>query len=800
MVRGLLKGGDSTSYGTARHVSPASGDAYRARRRVTTAKESRVAKRHPCSFVCALSVALTTACGGTDLTCGDNTERRGSLCVGRDGVDASAPPDGSVADAPPAPPPPPADAPPGDARALGPPFESIDVTHLAVRYDLSQPALAGNNLPISLGVTARDRGAPNPRRVIFTIDLVEELPPAATAEQRMGAARCALGFFDVTVTPNGREEVFQREFPVPRECASPAAGQATRAFNLAVVVDSVAAYHERPIFLPFTERERADPMGYASRCRNGADPMSPARGCVSRVLVGPSAGVNVANTGLTPDSRVAVLWPRPEPEVGSGVRDPSVTRAARPTSRPIEPGEDALVTVNMSMESFGLNPYAHGAADEALPGAATIAYTIAPVTAGTDPGLPLTMRARDEGGVGTVPSHDFNRLGTAGSSHRVHDLFPTDAVYDALTTGAWRRETQFRVRGCAQPSFREAGNQGNQEAAERPNDLSLDNCRDFTVRLVRAQPDPSAATSSSLDYNWTRLYGNPATEALQLVFDTRNSWSLSRGAQSNTFASIRTIGLVPLDVFFAYANAEARRELTGSFYDVGVRVFGIQLLRRMATWGTVSITPYNETWSVSQEKCIDFSYTPILGVVIGLNGCVSGSLGMQTTLNLTGALGGTSEFPSAFATMNLTPTGRPFVEAGATATASISVGAFDLGGLFGVSVFEGSVRGDLDLISFSMPVSPGLRFGWYRPSTGRPAGELKVVGFTTVTQALTYLGGQVTVAGTAACATYTWFSLSRGFYTETVCAWSGESLMWSFTPTTSSSTLYDTSRSLLSLY
>ena len=61
-------------------------------------------------------------------------------------------------------------------------------------------------------------------------------------------------------------------------------------------------------------------------------------------------------------------------------------------------------------------------------------------------------------------------------------------------------------------------------------------------------------------------------------------------------------------------------------------------------------------------------------------------------------------------------------------------------------------------------------------------------------------GGQVTVAGTAACATYTWFSLSRGFYTETVCAWSGESLMWSFTPTTSSSTLYDTSRSLLSLY
>ncbi|MCB9706958.1 MAG: hypothetical protein H6711_34275 [Myxococcales bacterium] len=463
---------------------------------------------------------------------------------------------------------------------------TVRLTHLDVRYDLSQPVFVNNRVPVTFGVTAEspDPQSPVTRDVAVSFSFIEADP--ADPENPIA---CASSAINVEVLADGNEQLVDAFIWPTTLCNALAAGGPV---NIAVDFDGgdeAAEEIERDIDAPsvvFSEARRGDPLN--QRCRASLDGGDPKLGCVYAVDLQPTPSgadgplIDV-RYDLNASSSVAVVPFVQTLDIGpGGPADPDPTLVVQsrfvvngrdPYFSSVDPAlipaslREAVPTIEEDL-TFGLDAAAL-AALTALPGKAVVSYTIRSA-ADDATALPLTIRDPADASK-TIPEAIIDRVLPGTANDVAHELFLEGATLDALADGGiWADQSDFVIRGCLSADFPQDGNKG---------EGSIDDCRDLEVVMVREASPSSGATSRSFDKELTRKLGNDRL-AISSTMSTQNRLD-QNGASSQIDGEVLLTGKLGKSFELPLARAHAAANLdvdpTKTSYDAYVDAFDIRI-------------------------------------------------------------------------------------------------------------------------------------------------------------------------------------------------------------------------------
>lgn len=502
----------------------------------------------------------------------------------------------------------------------------VRMTHLDVRHDPSQPVHVNNRVPVTFGLTAHsaDPADPATRSVAVMFSFVEADP--ADPENPVA---CGSSAIHVELTGDGTEQIFD-EFIWPTTlCAGLAAsGQQV---NLEVAFDGgdeLAAEVGSDVDAPgvvFSAARRGDELNQLCSSAPGGDGEP---GCVHTLDLRPTptddgqALVDV-RYALTAASSVAVL-PR-APAAGADL-EPSLVVQSRfvvngrdPYRSAVDPGLIPPALVEAAPEiaedlGFGLDAAAL-AALSALPGEATVSYTIAAAADATKR-LPLTIRAAADP-AGRVAEALVERVVPGTANDVVHELFLEGAALDAVAPGgAWADESAFVVRGCFAAEFPQSGNQGEDR---------LDDCQELEVVLVREAAPASGAAALSFDKEFSRKLGGDRI-AIESTMSTQNRLDLD-GVSSHVEGAVTLSGKLgrsyELTLARAFGTANLGVDPTRNSYEIGVDAFGSRIF---GVEEQAAQIVRSEDFSVAKSVTVGnlgFGFGPVsIGFKIGVGGTI----------------------------------------------------------------------------------------------------------------------------------------------------------------------------------
>ncbi len=506
----------------------------------------------------------------------------------------------------------------------------VRLTHLNVRYDLSQPVFVNNRVPVTFGLTADSPDPSNPvsRNVAVSFAFVEANP--ADPENPLS---CGSSAIDVEVLGDGSETVVDGFIWPTTMCGAIASSGAT--MNLRVdfdggdeADDELRTDIDSPSVV-FSEALRDEPLNQL--CGASLENTGTNRGCVYDINLeptpsGPDGTLIDIRYDLTADSSVAVVPYQPTENIGpNGPADPAPTLVVQ--SRFVVNGRDPYISAvdpELIPESlyeavpdieeelkFGFSESAL-ASLTALPGTAVVTYTIRP--AGDETELPLTIGPDDES-LNTLSEAVIDEVLPGTASDVVHELFLEGATLDAVSPGGmWEDESDFIVRGCFVADFPQDGNKG---------DGSADDCRDLEVVLVHETPTSSGASSLTFDEEFSRKLGSSRL-AIEAGMSTQNRLDLT-GASSEIDGGVVLKGKIgkSFELVLARAHGEAALNIdpTKTYYDAYVEAFNKRIYS--ASDQAAAITR-SDDFSVSKSFTLanlGFGFGPVrIGISIGAGG------------------------------------------------------------------------------------------------------------------------------------------------------------------------------------
>jgi len=553
------------------------------------------------------------------------------------------------------------------------PLKGVSLTYAAVDYDLTKSLFVGNPLPVELGVTAvANAGAPAVIPMNLTVSLVEKPAANATDTDLANLATCMVGGQEINLRTDGSEQRFHPSFTIPTECAP----QGTKTYNLMVSFDALEIDQSgvsKTVVL--TEREKASPDNQA--CQSG-EPLAP--GCVQDLSVGPSPGLDLELHALSADSSVALLF--------TGTPDPN------------EENSPSL-TVHTGLNVFGRDGYTHEApADDTLPGAVDVVYSIAPASGSESSNWQPLM-------VGAPGAHaakaTYTQIPSGTEFVATHDLYIEGQAATNLTT-TWTGIANLNVRACVSTAaFKEAGNLGGTplNGIADPGDNTGNNCQIIPVTLVQSPTSGAGASTLSFERSWTKSAGN-SKFALNLNFGTSNVLDGS-GARTNTSGDLYLSGLLAshFSLLRAWAKAGAMRQIANSYVDVGVDLFGINLYGYKKTLGNTITIDYTKNFSVSKQYCFPAFRYGVLVATVSVEACASGEVGLETKLHIQATNGpGAVPFDTAKISGVVSGTAKPYATLGATVIASLDA-----------TIARVGVEGILTIVDLSAPATIALDWG-----------------------------------------------------------------------------------------
>lgn len=509
---------------------------------------------------------------------------------------------------------------------------AVRMTHLDVRYDLSQPVHVNNRVPITFGLTAEgvDGADPVTRSVAVMFSFVEA-DPADPADP----IACSSSAINVEVTGDGAEQLVDGFIWPTTLCAELAA--TGRPVSLEVEFDGgaeVAAEIGSDLDAPgvvFSAAHAGDELNQL--CRSAPDGEGEP-GCVHTIDLRPTPagdGETLIDVryALSAASSVAVV-PRP-PAADAGPdgpadREPSLVVQSRlvvngrdPYRSAVDPTlipsalVEAVPEISDDLE-FGLDA-AGLAALAALPGRASISYTIqAASDAATR--LPLTIRdAADP--ANRVAEAVVERVLPGTANDVVHELFLEDAALAAVSPdGAWADESEFLVRGCLAAEFPQSGNRGDEQ---------IDDCQEIAVVLVHEGPAASGASSLSFDKAFERKLGGDRI-AIESTMSTQNRLDLD-GVSSHVEGAVTLRGKLgksyELTLARAFGTANLGVDPTRNSYEVGVDAFNNRIYSHEQDGAKIV---NSEDFSVAKSVTVGnlgFGFGPVtIGFKIGVGGTI----------------------------------------------------------------------------------------------------------------------------------------------------------------------------------
>ncbi|MCB9756299.1 MAG: hypothetical protein H6713_40790 [Myxococcales bacterium] len=466
----------------------------------------------------------------------------------------------------------------------------VRLTHLDVRYDLSQPVYVNNRVPITFGITATSPDPANvaTRNVAVSFSFVEADP--ADPENPFA---CGSSAIDVEVVGDGSEQLVDAFIWPTSMCAGLATTGA--AVNIGVDFDGgdeieaeaaegAAGELLTDVDAPsvvFSAARRDEPLNQL--CRSSLDGAE--LGCVYAVDLqpipsGPGGALIDVRYNLSASSSVAVVPFQATENIGpDGPADPDpalvvqssfVVNGRDPYISAVDPAEipPALLEAepNIAEElKFGLDEAALAAVTN-LPGTAVVSYTI---RAASEQGgaLPLTIRDPADP-ANTIPEALIDEVLPGTANEVAHELFLEGAALTAVSPGGmWADESDFVVRGCFAAEFTQDGNKG---------DGPVDDCRELEVVLVHEAPPTSGAASLSFNKEFSRKLGSSRL-AIESTMSTQNVLDLT-GAASQIDGKVALTGKLgkSFELVLAQAHGEARLGVdpTETMYDAYVDAFG----------------------------------------------------------------------------------------------------------------------------------------------------------------------------------------------------------------------------------
>lgn len=409
-----------------------------------------------------------------------------------------------------------------------PALSEVQLTQLSLGHDLSQPALLNHRIPVSFQLVGESAKADlvATENVAVTFSFVEK---GVDANEARG---CSSNAIDVELVANGEAQTVDAFIWPTTDCAE-LVGSGK---ELTLTVDVY---------------------------RDGEPQSTVVAVDMPNITLQPG-GVDVGYD-LTTDSSVALLpfvnegeSPAPSLAVESSLvyngRDPYVSNVD-PENIPDElkqnaPGIEGELTFGLSAEER--------AELDALPGTATIRYTLSPASTPAQR-LPLTIGQEDGS---TADAVVIERIDPGIANNHAHDLYIEGATRDAVSAGgAFANETAFVVRGCLETDFTQEGNADD------------DDCREIPVELVRESAESSAASDITFNKKFERKRGNKRIR-IESLMETNNSLSRA-GAFSHSEGKIELKGKLgkSFNITIARAFADAELTPTKAFYDAGVIAF-----------------------------------------------------------------------------------------------------------------------------------------------------------------------------------------------------------------------------------
>ncbi len=515
-------------------------------------------------------------------------------------------------------------------------------------------AASGNvfvNFPLKARVGLKGTG--NTNSFVVSLGLMEKpSTPNPTQAELESLQSCVIGGTRITLPGDGSQQFVDIEGIVPPECL---AGAPQRAANFFVLLDGADEYTtEDDKWLVYNEKEAQTPVGQACKTRDPATGVE-RTGCVINVTVKPPPGTDIELIEATPDSSVIVLDPSGQPsDVSSGGAE-----APRP-----------LFIAALNVAAYGRDFDEANASS--LPGMVDFAYDI--------------IAQPDVGNVGwkrlnANPEALHAPIGNLKPGEELQldaRLHPTPE-FRTLTSpgGPWAASMDYQVRACAMVPFPEFGD----PLAAGP-DGRANNCKVFSVRLVRGSFSSSSASSADISKTYSNSWGSSSTIQLSLSGGSTNKFDLT-GAYTDNEAKASIKGFFgSFDMAHAWGDASATVSPSQATMDTGFKVFGVSLLSYSKTAGSVTYT-YDKSYA--KEKCLTYSYGVVVAT-IDISGCFTATAGFD--------MGITASATSISAQV------RPYVQA-----------SLNVSGTLNLSIYKATLSANITILGFNTSDSDGITAG-----------------------------------------------------------------------------------------
>jgi len=630
-----------------------------------------------------------------------------------------------------------------DGQCVAAAVQRVRLTHLDVKYDLSQPVYVNNRVPITFGLTADsiDPANPTTRNVAVTFSFVEANP-----SDPANPLACSSSAINVEVTGNGTEQIVDGFIWPTTQCTVLAAKNTE--VNLQVDFDGgeeVAAEIGSDLDAPsvvFSEAHRGDALNQL--CRASLDNADPKPGCVHAINLQPTPS-DVDGTlidvryALSANSSVAVLPLQSTVDIGPDgpadvdptlvVQSSFVVNGRDPYISAVDPAliPPELIEAVPSIEEdlkFGLDA-ATLAALSALPGKATVSYTIRSAADNTTQ-LPLTIRdpANPTNKVAEVV---IDRVVPGTANDVAHELYIEGATLDAVSPGGiWANQSDFVIRGCFNATFPQDGNKG---------DGVADDCRELEVVLVREAPTTSTASSRSFNKEFERKLGSDRIR-IESTMSTQNRLDLS-GASSQTEGEVALKGKLgksfDLKLARAFANANLNVDPTKTSFELGLDAFNQRIFSVSKQESKIVQTQDFSAAKSFTIGSLGFGFGP---VTVGFKIGVGGSIGFEVEDTLEVLTDGATCQGLLKSTDTITTCGRM------TRATSPNFGLTgSIEGGIDLKLVKAGVAADLRFITTSFPLETTLGFGLTDQN------KLLVRGDVTWDMSLQPLSGDVYIIG-----------------------------------------------------
>lgn len=476
------------------------------------------------------------------------------------------------------------------------PAISVKVTSLQVDHSASSPVYVHHPIRVSVGLTSTGKKS----LVALSVALVEK---GGTGKG------CYLGGGDAVLAGTGDEQTFDYEFLVPQICAS---GD----YNVAIGFDSTGgAPPLKDNFLVFSPENSESAVSKACK---GRTPEGDAAPCSYALKVGQSPGLDYTMALLEPLSNVGVVYV----DLPNG---PDGTLNKLETPIP-------FLRVNWAATTLGKDIDA--ADGEKHPSPLTIRYYMRAVKDQDNIGWKLLNfgPAPDPENPNKLINPTVRAVADfrPGLKYQVsNNLYLVDE-FTRFVSGAWRTEEEFLIRGCLETALREVGDPVYAGADGKGN-----NCREFSVRVVRALQPVQSASSLAFNSEWGKEFGNESTFKFAVKTSANNTIDLSGAHMAlavDSYVKSKLLG-ADLTLVKASANAEALVSLLGSHVDASVQAYTYTLFSFSKTFKD-AYTWQLPSWNMAKMYGVTFRYYAIPLVNVDVTFSAAGSVGLDANLGV----------------------------------------------------------------------------------------------------------------------------------------------------------------------